>query len=430
MKKAMIFFIFFIFGFINLIAGVNEGLLAYYPFRGNANDESGNENHGIVYGAIAATDRFGNENESFYFDGVNDYIEIPKNLYEFGITNQFTVSIWIKSNNSPVMQMLLEDGTNWEASSFYLGVTPQLNQLFIRLNTDVSSFFCDSLSVTNFSERWILLSYIYDGTELKIYLDDSQVFTHQISGNVINGDRNLRIGFPSDESFYNGFIDDFRIYNRALTSNEIQELYLGLKANFNAPEIAMVGEEIQFTDTSTGSPTSWEWDFENDGIFDAFVQNPVHAYQTEGIYSIKLRIRNTTTVDSIIKENIISAYCAPAAPESLQIEVLYPDVLLSWSCVNTTECGLPIVPDGYIILYSEDTNQNEQNFYFLNFTNELSYIHTYIANFRDKVFYKIITVYNLNEANKKFLFDLNNIEKRISWKQVKEILKNYTEKKE
>lgn len=59
---------------------LNNGLIAYYPFTGNANDVSGNGFHGVVRnGAFPTTDRFGNPNSAFYFDGIDDYIEINDN---------------------------------------------------------------------------------------------------------------------------------------------------------------------------------------------------------------------------------------------------------------------------------------------------------------------------------------------------------------
>ena len=53
-----------------------DGLIAYYPFNRNANDESENGNHGTVYGATLTTDRFGNPDSAYSFDGVDDYIEV------------------------------------------------------------------------------------------------------------------------------------------------------------------------------------------------------------------------------------------------------------------------------------------------------------------------------------------------------------------
>ena len=70
--------------------------IAYYPFTGNANDAIGT-NHGTVNGAILTTDRFGNANSAYQFDGVNDIINFA-NLATTQVDN-FTVSAWVKSAN-------------------------------------------------------------------------------------------------------------------------------------------------------------------------------------------------------------------------------------------------------------------------------------------------------------------------------------------
>jgi hypothetical protein len=59
-------------------ADLSRGLVAYYPLNGNADDMSGNGNHGTVDGATLTQDRFGNQNSAYSFDGVNDYISIPE----------------------------------------------------------------------------------------------------------------------------------------------------------------------------------------------------------------------------------------------------------------------------------------------------------------------------------------------------------------
>lgn len=68
-------------------------LIAFYPFNGNANDESGNGNHGTVYGASLVKDRFGNADSAYSFDGVNDYIDIGRPLVSGGLYNQLLVEI-------------------------------------------------------------------------------------------------------------------------------------------------------------------------------------------------------------------------------------------------------------------------------------------------------------------------------------------------
>ena len=75
-------------------ADLNDGLVAYYPFNGNANDESGNGNDGSVNGATLTEDRFDNENSAYSFDGVNDYI-VVNDSDDLDNTNKLTISTWI-----------------------------------------------------------------------------------------------------------------------------------------------------------------------------------------------------------------------------------------------------------------------------------------------------------------------------------------------
>jgi hypothetical protein len=62
-----------------------DGLVGWWPFNGNANDESGNGNHGTVNGATLTEDRFGNLNSAYSFDGISNYISVnnPVGVYPF-----------------------------------------------------------------------------------------------------------------------------------------------------------------------------------------------------------------------------------------------------------------------------------------------------------------------------------------------------------
>jgi hypothetical protein len=59
---------------------LNRRLLAYYPFNGNANDESGNGNNGTTYGPTLTDDRFGNPNSAYLFNGINAFIDLGNNF--------------------------------------------------------------------------------------------------------------------------------------------------------------------------------------------------------------------------------------------------------------------------------------------------------------------------------------------------------------
>ena len=75
--------------------GVTEGLLAYYPFDGNANDTSGNGSVASVVGATLTADRDGNSNQAYFFDGIGDYIKCSIGAYE-----EVSVSLWYRSDET------------------------------------------------------------------------------------------------------------------------------------------------------------------------------------------------------------------------------------------------------------------------------------------------------------------------------------------
>ena len=70
-----------------------DGLVAWYPFNDNANDEGGNGNNGTVIGSTSTADRNGNVNSAYSFDGVDDHISLNINLGNFGVSD-FTISAW------------------------------------------------------------------------------------------------------------------------------------------------------------------------------------------------------------------------------------------------------------------------------------------------------------------------------------------------
>ena len=78
-------------------SAISDGLVAYYPFNGNANDESGYNKHGVVYGVSLTEDRFGNTNSAYSFDGIDDYMHIDHRSYLNVNPPGFTAAVWIKA---------------------------------------------------------------------------------------------------------------------------------------------------------------------------------------------------------------------------------------------------------------------------------------------------------------------------------------------
>jgi len=95
----------------NTFAQVNldSMLVAYYPFNGNAVDESGNGNHGAIYGADLTEDRFGNENAAFWFDGISSFIEIPDSE-SLDIVSEIAITGWIKKDSDVAWASMVTKG--------------------------------------------------------------------------------------------------------------------------------------------------------------------------------------------------------------------------------------------------------------------------------------------------------------------------------
>ena len=82
-------------------ADLTDGLVAYYPFNGDAEDYSGNENHGSVYGPILTDDRLGDSGNAYFFDGNADFIEVPDEASFETITDELSISFWLRFDVDP-----------------------------------------------------------------------------------------------------------------------------------------------------------------------------------------------------------------------------------------------------------------------------------------------------------------------------------------
>jgi hypothetical protein len=209
----------------------SDMLIAYYPFNGNANDESGNGHDGTVNGATLTTDRFGNENSAYSFDGENDEIIIP-NSTDFNLLNGFTFSSWIKADswgeNSMGFILCRRISYTDENGGYIFGFNPsQLSIHFIGLDGTIGAEVEEQLDETFFNS-FHLVTATFDGITLKLYLDGDLVGSETSITSMAPTDVDLVIGNTSAQDqvrSFDGIIDEVRIYNYALSDNEITDLY-------------------------------------------------------------------------------------------------------------------------------------------------------------------------------------------------------------
>jgi hypothetical protein len=217
---------------------IQQGLVAYYPFNGNATDESGNGNHGAVYGATLTEDRFGNVNSAYYMDG-NDYINIGQ-LPQLNNADGITISVWVKRFTSGRKEGFIG---KWNSGQYS-------NNVFLLYNREQSTVnhggFCvQAKNTTSFGMtanniispfEWIHIVGTWRNSDglsgiFKNGTNDGYACYQLSIGKKLNYNTSYPaiIGnwgrFWGPNYFLIGDIDDIRIYNRALNDQEIYALF-------------------------------------------------------------------------------------------------------------------------------------------------------------------------------------------------------------
>ncbi|WP_162897294.1 LamG-like jellyroll fold domain-containing protein [Aquimarina sp. BL5] len=206
---------------------LDNGLMAYFPFNGNASDESSNTNNGTVNGATLTNDRFGVSNSAYNFDG-NDYISIIDDASIQPVN--FTISIWCRFDSSGGLQLLLDKHLVSNDLDSY-EVWFQNSQIWGTIGNQTGFGPFISSGFIPDTQNWDHVVYVFDDDNNTQKIFVNSVLEEESSVNISIGYDNepLLIGASNDQQnpkfFFNGDLDDIRIYNRVLSENEITELF-------------------------------------------------------------------------------------------------------------------------------------------------------------------------------------------------------------
>ena len=253
-----------------------NGLVGYWPFNGNANDESGNGNDGTVTDATLTADQYGNANSAYNFDytgysngQLDDMIYIAHNN-SFN-TPELTVSCWFKPTawsypGNPGTSCFFRRGENGYSTpigsfwSFYFSDAGDLSFNILDDAANISSVYSGPAIQLN---NWYHTVGTYDGQVLKLYLNgvliDSLAGMNLLS---IQGNSGVDFGVSFQANGYwrpfNGDIDDSGIWNRALSESEIQQLHASCTSPItlnNIPDqTSCVGGLVTLTANATVLP--------------------------------------------------------------------------------------------------------------------------------------------------------------------------------
>jgi hypothetical protein len=245
-----------------------NGLVGYWPFNGNANDESGNGNNGTVNGATLTTDRFGNVNTSYSFNGSSNWIEISHNSnFDFETPNSITISTWIKTSmTSGAVFVQKQSGVGNTQNGVNCGILNLNGSLcgVSKKTNGIQSLIASPATVSN-NNSWHHFVYCFSGGYAKTYLDGVLISSQTDAGSIVgNSTTNLIFGYglPLNNFFYNGRLDDIGIWNRALTAQEITALYSGCGNEITTQptnSINTLGANAQFSlNAVAGSTYQWQ----------------------------------------------------------------------------------------------------------------------------------------------------------------------------
>ncbi|HIA37228.1 MAG TPA: LamG domain-containing protein, partial [Flavobacteriales bacterium] len=246
MKKLLLLFTLLI--SINCLGQVpgyvpTDSLVGWWPFNGNANDESVNGNDGTVNGATLTTDRFGNANAAYDFDGVDDYIEIIddpsiKPLNAISISGWANLSSNETSNFPRFVNKNHNQAQNYGSYQIIGGHYGYDSIGYSAMGTRTTTIYTwtGHGGSSEILDDWFFFVGVYDGTQMRYYINGILVKTKAQTGSLVYNTENLTfagnylngIGTPD---FTQCFLDDIGIWNRALSQCEISALYYAQQLN-------------------------------------------------------------------------------------------------------------------------------------------------------------------------------------------------------
>ena len=211
-----------------------NGLVAWYPFNGNANDESGKENNGTVFGATLTSDRNEDANSAYFFSGQNcsTYISGNMNTSSINEKEEYSISVWVfnTGNGCMIHPRLLEFYSvsagglqfNWDVAGSNFLMIETINKTGAYQNT--------SFNYQGWRNNWINLVFTVKSGEAKSYLNGVLRTTFQFLGkpNLTSNFSFGRMNHPAWNTM-TGSLDDIAIWNRVLTAEEISKIYKGEK---------------------------------------------------------------------------------------------------------------------------------------------------------------------------------------------------------
>ncbi len=252
-------------------SSLTNGLVAYYPFSGNADDASGKGKHGVAANVVATSDRYGVANAAYKFNGTNSYVDLVANRPLTGITAAFTIAGWMRADSIQVGKGIYFHRGNFADIGVRLYQDPNfpLRLEFITYGSSTGGF---NTLVANSAipvSNWVFFAASYDGALKKLFVNGNLVASVSFNG-TLDWNSNFMgesIGgtFPGQAEPFDGALDEIRLYDRALSEAEIAELRVfgGFTPSISSQPVSVsttAGSSVQFSVTAAGTPSlAYQW---------------------------------------------------------------------------------------------------------------------------------------------------------------------------
>jgi gliding motility-associated-like protein len=260
-----------------------NGMVAKYLFSGNANDESGNNINGMVFGPTLTLDRCSNPNSAYHFNGDYQYISLPPEKF---LLNEYTYAAWIKVSSFPQSWddgwMIFSPGSSNSGmcQGFSIHTLGEICGISYNIGNNPHGSWAVTPPIE--TEKWFHVAYTRSFSVLKVYINGvlmpyrhTDIYSPYPNNQMANyGDPDYtaligcRSNFKSDD-YFNGDIDDLYIYNRPLSNEEVLELY---KSDCDAGTIKGIQqvcagqENVSYSYPALPGYTNFVWEYSGKNV--------------------------------------------------------------------------------------------------------------------------------------------------------------------
>lgn len=219
---------------------LKKGLAAYYPFNGDAYDAAGNNDPSLAK-VTYTTDRFGNANSACAFNGKSNYIRIPDHP-SLALKTSFTLSAWVlvkdfyegNCHGNRILMKGFADRDNgnylltFDDNHFTGGKNCGGTKVDKKHQAFYSAFIKPVAGKYVEKDKWYLLCFTYDGKKATLYVNDELAGEGEADNYNFSNDEDLFFGRLDNQNYpywFNGLLDDVRIYNRVLSKEELTAIF-------------------------------------------------------------------------------------------------------------------------------------------------------------------------------------------------------------